>query len=291
MRPFVLDLDGTLYRDTVPVLGAQRAVAELRLAGHPVLFVTNDATLTRIQRAKLLTNMGFDALPADVITSGTAAAFFVTSLGSGARTAMIVGSDSVTEELRQVRSDIVILEPGRHGATQPDVVIVSLDERLSMERLRAAHKAIRHGAHFIATNADAAYPTADGGTAPGAGALVSALERSTGVLATVVGKPHTFMMELAARTLGVDVTSLVIVGDSGSDIEVAKNCGATSVLVLTGVATSTDELSVAPDVVVPSITDVLSALRNHLAFPPGTGRSTTANSAHEGNRNRAKNVG
>lgn len=262
MTTFVLDLDGTLYREALPIPGARGAVEEMRAAGHRVVFLTNDATMTRRRRAAHLTAMGIEAHAEDVITAAAAAASFVKALEPPARTVMVLGSAAVEEELLDAIPGLVVIEPGGDAAERVDAVVVGLDERLSLDRLGAAHAAIGDGAHFLATNADRAYPRAGGGTAPGAGAIVAALETSTARTATVVGKPHRFMILLAAELCGVDAVSLVVVGDSASDVAAARLCGATSVLVLTGMVTDAAELTVRPDIVVPSIADVLDAVKS-----------------------------
>ncbi|MBI5644190.1 MAG: D-glycero-beta-D-manno-heptose 1,7-bisphosphate 7-phosphatase [Deltaproteobacteria bacterium] len=47
-------------------------------------------------------------------------------------------------------------------------------------------------------------------------------------------KPNTGMMEQASLEHGIDITRSYVVGDKGSDVELAKQAGAKSVLVLTG---------------------------------------------------------
>ncbi|MCH0538726.1 HAD-IIA family hydrolase [Streptomyces sp. MUM 203J] len=238
MTDCVLDLDGTLYYESTPIDGAVEAVARLRADGHRVVFATNDATLTRAQRAHVLSSMGFPATEDDVITSGFAAAHTVASHIDAPRTAMVLGPEAIVAELSAACPALELVEP--EPGARADAVVVGLDQQLSYDRLRAAHTAIRHGARFIATNADSAYPASDTETAPGAGALVAALERSTGARASVVGKPDPFMLVLAARRLGVEPASLLVVGDSTSDLVAAARCGARSVRVLTGMAEAAD---------------------------------------------------
>ncbi len=47
-------------------------------------------------------------------------------------------------------------------------------------------------------------------------------------------KPHTGMLEQAARDMGIDVTTSYMIGDQVTDIELARRAGLTGVLVLTG---------------------------------------------------------
>ncbi len=63
-----------------------------------------------------------------------------------------------------------------------DAVIVGLDPFVDYARLSTAMAAVAGGARLIATNADARYPT-PAGFLPGAGAIVAALAKATGVVA------------------------------------------------------------------------------------------------------------
>ncbi len=60
-----------------------------------------------------------------------------------------------------------------------DAVVVGLDPAVTYRSLGIAAAAIRAGARFVATNADLRYPT-PGGLMPGAGAIVAAVQATTG---------------------------------------------------------------------------------------------------------------
>ena len=79
-------------------------------------------------------------------------------------------------------------------------VVIGLDRGFTYERLDRAAIAVRHGARLIATNTDATFPTPEG-PAPGAGALVAALEAATGIKAQVAGKPHPAMISAVSHLL------------------------------------------------------------------------------------------
>jgi HAD superfamily hydrolase (TIGR01450 family) len=254
MTDFVIDLDGTVYCGGVLIPGATARIRWLRSAGHRVLFATNDATLTCSQRAARLTEMGLPAAPSDVINSASAVARYLAQCGCTNSRVMIVGPDAVATELRQVLPELKLVPAT--GSREADVVVVGLDPAISLDRLGAAHAAITAGARFLATNADAVYPTREGGTAPGAGAIVAALERSTGRPAVTAGKPGPLLFHLAAERLGVSPDSLTVVGDAPSDIQAAMACGAASVLVRTGVPAETDGPDYQPDLVLPSIAEL-----------------------------------
>jgi glycerol 3-phosphatase-2 len=277
MTDFVIDLDGTVYREGTLIPGASDRIEWLRSAGHRVLFATNDATLTCAQRAARLAEMGLPAAPSDVINSASAVARYLVQCGATTSRVMIAGPDAVGVELRQALPGLVFVPPtGRHRA---DVVVVGLDPAISLDRLGAAHAAISAGARFLATNIDAVYPTADGGTAPGAGAIVAALERSTGQRAVTVGKPEPLLFHLAAERLGVSPHSLTIVGDAPADIQAAMACDAASVLVRTGVPGGTGGPACQPDLILQSIAELPERVMRRTAADGGT-RSGEGEMAH-----------
>jgi len=117
-----------------------------------------------------------------------------------------------------------------------DAVVVGLDRSFDYRRLAAAHAAIRGGARFIATNADATYPTAHG-LVPGAGTMVAAMRAACGVEPTIIGKPQPGIFLAILEGAGIDREQALVVGDNpAADIVAARRAGIASVLVLTGVA-------------------------------------------------------
>ena len=229
-----LDLDGVLWLAGEPIAGAADAVARLRAAGLEVVFCTNNSSQTVADVEAKLARQG---IPPDgaVITSAMAAA---TLFEAGERV-LVCGGPGVVEAIEGRGAT-----PVRGGAA--DAVVVGLDLSFDYDRLRAAATAVLGGARLIATNDDATYPTADG-PIPGGGAIVAAVERATGVRATVAGKPHPAMVGLVRARLGADG---VMVGDRPeTDGLFAVALGYRFALVLSGVTASASDVRPAPDLV------------------------------------------
>jgi ribonucleotide monophosphatase NagD (HAD superfamily) len=119
---------------------------------------------------------------------------------------------------------------------------------------------VRRGARLIATNTDATFPTSRG-PAPGAGALVAALETASGVEAEVAGKPNPAMRSAVSRLL---VPGPVwIVGDRPeTDLALGAEAGWGRILVLSGVTgdSGTVPPQWRPDIVIPSVAELPAAL-------------------------------
>jgi len=92
--PFALDLDGVIWLSDDPIPGAAQAVARLRAAGEPVVFVTNNSSQVVADVEAKLARQGIPAA-GDVLTSAMAAAALVEP---GERV-LVCGGPGVTEAI------------------------------------------------------------------------------------------------------------------------------------------------------------------------------------------------
>ncbi|HEY6567740.1 MAG TPA: HAD-IIA family hydrolase [Actinomycetota bacterium] len=226
---FLFDLDGVFYRGVDPIPSAAEALTRLRAAGKRVAFVTNNASATPTSVARRLVAVGVEADVEEIETSALATAALLAE--RGVTTAFVVGEDGIKEALAQVGIRIVDAE-----GSEVEVVVVGLDRTADYDTLRTAAILIDRGAVFIATNPDGSFPAPGGARWPGAGALVAAVEATTGTRAEVVGKPNAPIFTAAlARAGGGDP---LVVGDRiDTDIAGAFALGWDSMLVLTGIST------------------------------------------------------
>lgn len=244
----LVDLDGVVYRGSEPVPGIAALLAERAAAGDEVVYVTNNSMHYRADYVTRLASLGAPVTADRVISSPRATALYITEREPGLRRVLSVGASGLDRELRDVRLDVVgaayaaerMAKEGLDGwaaAGHPDAVVAGLDPQLTYLRIAAAVDCIRAGARFIATNRDPVYPT-ERGLRPGAGSIVAAIEAGSGVVPLVIGKPEPLLMEEAARAVGADPRSAVVIGDGLlTDIAAAHAVGARSVLLLTGVST------------------------------------------------------
>ena len=95
----LLDLDGTVFRGHEPTPGAVDTLAAVTAR---TLYVTNNASRGPGEVAQHLRAMGFTATPDDVVTSAQSAAHLLAErLPSGAPV-LIVGTESLAAEIRNV---------------------------------------------------------------------------------------------------------------------------------------------------------------------------------------------
>ncbi|MEQ1787400.1 MAG: HAD-IIA family hydrolase [Acidimicrobiales bacterium] len=232
--PFALDLDGVVWLADEPIPGSAEAVARLRAAGEPVVFVTNNSSQSVAEVEAKLSRHGI-AAAGDVITSAMAA---VTLVDPGERVLVCAGPGVV--EALEGRGAV----PVREG--DADAVLVGFHLDFDYERLRIAATAVRRGARLLATNDDATYPTPDG-PIPGGGAILASIVTATGVAPVVAGKPHEPMAALVRARLG---DAGVMVGDRpDTDGRFAALLGYAFGLVHTGVTGASARVDPAPDLV------------------------------------------
>ena len=228
----VFDLDGVVYRGDTPLPGAVSALAALSRAGHSLYFLTNNSTRSRAHYADKLTRMGIPTGAEQVVTSSYLTGRYLAERGGAGKRAYLVGEHGMAEELRLAGVEIAPDD----GDEPVDYVVVGLDRNLTYARLARAHELIQRGARFIATNRDATYPVEDGREIPGGGAMVAALEHSTGVRAVTIGKPEPYPWRHILATTGVAPADALMVGDRPeTDVLGAKRLGMRTALVLTGV--------------------------------------------------------
>jgi phosphoglycolate/pyridoxal phosphate phosphatase family enzyme len=248
----LVDLDGVVYRGAEPVPGVAALLAARAAAGDDVVYVTNNSMHYRADYVSRLAALGAPVSADRVVSSPRATALYLREHLPEVRRVLAVGASGLDRELRDVGLDVVnagvaaerMAKEGLDGAAaagHPGAVVVGLDPNLTYLRIAAAADCIRAEAAFVATNRDPVYPV-EAGLRPGAGAVVAAVEATTGQTPIVIGKPGPLLMEEAAASVGKRAIEAVVIGDGiGTDLAAARAVGARSVLMLTGV-TSREEL-------------------------------------------------
>jgi HAD superfamily hydrolase (TIGR01450 family) len=226
----LLDLDGTVFRGHEATPGAVETLAAVR---SRVLFVTNNASRGPAEVAQHLCAMGFTAKPDDIVTSAQSAARLLQEQLEPGAAVLIVGTDSLAAEVRNVS-----LKPVRLWSDDPVAVVQGHSPQTGWADLAEAALAIRGGALWVAANVDKTLPS-ERGLLPGNGAMVAALRAATDSDPLVAGKPEpTLLTDALAR--GKFRTPLVVGDRLDTDIAGANAAGLPSLHVLSGVSTAAD---------------------------------------------------
>jgi glycerol 3-phosphatase-2 len=249
---FIIDLDGCVWIGAQPTPGAVDALRAVREAGKRVAFATNDPRSATEDYVRRLWKIGVKASLGDVVTVGGAVQYLLAETRSG-RTAFVIGTPALRRHVADAGLKVL---NGTDLASRADVVVVAGTNDLVYDDLRQAALAIRRGADFLGTGRDPTYPQPDG-LWPGTGAIVAAVEYTTGRTAEIVGKPEPQLLRTALDRLGEGRT--LVVGDRpDTDLAAAAAAGLDAALVLTGEASREEAEGFEPKPV--AIADTLATL-------------------------------
>lgn len=254
----ILDMDGVIYRGDKAVRGAAKAVKKLRDDDRKLIFSTNNSASTRAAYVQKLSRMRVPAREHEILTSGYVTAIYFQKHSPVARI-YVVGENGLRSELRKAGLKLVSTKK----AEKATHVVAGLDRTINYSKIAAGLRALLAGAEFIATNADATYPT-ELGLSPGAGTTIGAIASCSGRKpGLVIGKPSPFMIKIALKLLGTKPNETAIVGDRlDTDIKVGKKAGLRTILVLSGACTKREaeqakNTEMAPDFVFRNIAEAV----------------------------------
>ncbi len=261
-KGFIFDVDGVLCRGEEIIPKAPEAIERLRRGGKQVIFISNNSTKSRADYLAKFERLGIPARENDLVLSTYATAQYVAKEHPGARVYMI-GAPGLWKELELAGLEVL------DDPFQAEYVVVGSafdgTGRISEEnglRITGALRALHHAnAKFIATNPDRIFPAQDG-VIPGTGAMIGALsymvERQPDV---IIGKPNTYIVDIALARLGLKSGECVIVGDMDTDMLAGQHSGMSTVYVRSGAMTENmlrEELGIRPDFVYDSIIGMTS---------------------------------
>lgn len=250
IRTIFMDLDGTVHLGGKVLPGAPEAIDRLRKAGKKVYFLSNNSSQSKTDSVRKLQDLSVAATEDDIVLSTDAVIEYLKE--SGIEKVYILGTTSMKK---------AFLDAGfRIEDSDPDYVVVGYDTELDYKKLKAACTYINKGVDIIATHCDAFCPS-ENGPIPDIGAMIELIRVTTGKSPVkIFGKPDREMVQPILASLAVEPGQVLFVGDRlHTDILMATNVGAQSVLVLTG-ETSRDMVqhsTIQPTFVLRSIAEML----------------------------------
>jgi HAD superfamily hydrolase (TIGR01450 family) len=241
--------------------GADAFLDLLRARGTPYACFTNGTGQTPVALAAKLRGLGLDVRDAEVLTPASVAAQYLVSAFPGAPV-LAFGTEGVLEPL--VAAGVCLAEP--EDAADARAVLVGADPEFTYAKLSAACRAVWAGAPMLVTSMAAFFASSGGRLPSTSGAIAAGIRHVTGVEPIVVGKPSPLVIDIAARVLHTEPSRMTVVGDDlRLEIRMAREAGASSVLVLTGSSTRADVEATPPaqrpDVVVDVVGDLIHQLR------------------------------
>lgn len=249
-RGIIFDVDGVLEFQGRVCPGAIETIALLRDRGVVLRFLTNSTLKSRKSCAERLRRAGFQIPEEEVITASYAAAVYLEELKP--RSCWVMLEREGLDEFKGLPQD----------TENPEYIVVGDNRsRFDFEHLNKALRLLLKGAKLIGMQSELVDASA-GEAELNVGSWAGMLERASGVQATYIGKPSPFVFELTIRTMGLDKSQVIMVGDKVStDVKGAKDFGIRVLLLKTGEFNERElDGSVAPDFVLDSIRDVPSIL-------------------------------
>ena len=232
IKALFLDMDGVLWRDLHPIGDLRANIALAIQKGFQLAFITNNATRTPDHYIGIFNDFGIAINIEQIFTSALTCAQSLSDRWPTGGNVFMIGEEGLEKALGSYQF--------LHSAQNALAVVVGLDRKINYKKLLQATLLIREGLPFYGTNPDRTLPIPVG-QAPGAGALLAFLEASTGVSATIIGKPAANMLLAAADRLGISPKQAIMVGDRlETDIAAGQNAGCQTAFVLSGASTSAD---------------------------------------------------
>jgi len=243
----LIDVDGVLHVDGMPIPGAAQALRALHARDMPFVLLTNTTIRTRRQLGQLLRDLGFPVADEAIVTAGAATAAFLRSRYPGEPCFLLVDGD-VHEEFAGI--------PLVEDDTATIVVFGGAGPAYTYDRLNRAFRLLLRGAHFVAMHRNLVWDRRDG-PALDTGAFLLGIEAAVGRQPHLVGKPSPDFFQAGLAKLGLPAERVAVVGDSlTADILPAQNLGMTGILVRTGRYRPQDLAHGQPDVLLDSIADL-----------------------------------
>jgi len=242
----MFDIDGVLEFQGKAYPGAVELLEILRKKGIAIRILSNSTLKSRKVCTERLNRHGFRVTEAEVITASWAAARYLRTLKPKSCWVMLKGKG--LEEFKEFNMD---------DKAPEYIVLGDYREEFKFENMNKALKLLLQGTQLIVMIPEKVDHSL-GGVELTAGAYGQMLEDAAGIKATYIGKPSTYMFDIALGSMAIDRTRVLMVGDRVStDIVGARQAGIPSVLVKTGEFKPADlEGDIQPDFVVEAVGDI-----------------------------------
>lgn len=229
---FLLDMDGTLYRGHEVFPTSRPFLDWLREHGRDYIFLTNNSSKSYQAYIDSLARMGIASEADDYMTSVQAMALHLLKHYKD-RTIYVLGTASFRSELAEAG-----LKVTAERSPEVDCLVIGFDTELTFQKMEDACILLNDDIPYLATNPDWVCPTSYG-YVPDCGSLMFSLEKATGKMPEVIGKPQATMVQLAMEKKGVTAAETLVIGDRiYTDVKSGINAGVDTVLVLSGESTA-----------------------------------------------------
>jgi len=242
----IFDIDGVLEFQGKAYPGAVELLDFLRKKGVTLRILSNSTLKSREVCTDKLNRHGFGVSEAEVITASLATARYLRTLKPKSCWVMLKGRG--IEEFKEFEMD---------DKAPEYIVLGDYREEFKFENMNKALKLLLQGTKLIVMIPEKVDHSL-GGVELTVGAYGKMLEDAAGIEAIYIGKPNTYMFDMALDSMAIDRTKILMVGDRvATDIIGARQAGIPSVLVKTGEFKPDDLIGdIQPDYIVDAVTDI-----------------------------------
>ena len=245
-KAVLFDIDGVLEFQGKPYPGAVELLDSLREKGIKIRILTNSTLKSRKVCAAKLNQLGFHVLEEEVITASWATARYLENVKPKSCWVMLKGEG--LDEFRNISLD----------TDNPEYIVLGdYREGFNFKNMNRALKLLLEGTRLIVMIPEKVDHSL-GRVELTVGAYGQMLEDAAGIEATYIGKPSSYMFDLALAQLSEDPARVVMVGDRmATDILGAQRAGIKSILVKTGEFKESDLEGIEPpDIIFDSIREI-----------------------------------
>lgn len=278
IETLLLDCDGVIWHGSrmisdqiTPALNALRSKHGLRL-----VFITNNSSKSRREYAEKLASLEVAGVSEeDIVCTGWLLTQHIAMNGHGS--VYVVGTEMLASAIQSDLPHVTVIDGNKDNvgdfdfgkeefSGSVDAVIVGkhallsslgFDPQINYRKIARAAHYIRNGADFVATSRVGEYIADRGQLLPGTGAMVSAIEASSGgnKKPCIIGKP--FISETVLLRMGINPSTAMMIGDRlDTDIAFGQRLGMRTLLVESGIDTRATVSAFKADFVLPSIVDL-----------------------------------
>jgi HAD superfamily hydrolase (TIGR01458 family) len=223
IKGILFDLDGVLYVDNSPIVGALEAVNKIREYDFQCRFVTNTSTMSVASIQNKINALGFHVVQSEILSAPQAAVHYLKNQPNP--TVRLLLAEDVKKDFLQFPQSV--LEANF-------IVIGDIGSSWTYEMLNEVFICLMRGARLIAIHKNRFWQT-ESGLHMDIGAFIAGLEYATNTTAILIGKPSFDFFNAALSDMQLSADEVLMIGDDiDSDIDGAQQAGIKGVLVRTG---------------------------------------------------------
>lgn len=252
-KTFLIDLDGTVYNGGILTNKADKFIEKLLENNLEYFFITNNAHQCAKDISDRLEKIGIKSNKKNIITCSDTTIDYVKTNYKDC-SVQLVANDYLKNLFKDNGFNIT--------SSNPDVVIVGFDDKLTFDTLSSAVQNVLNGAVLICTGVDGSIPS-DNGILPYTGAICKSIEAATHIDAIYMGKPEKYIFNTIFKKTKNSITDCLMIGDRlDTDIDFGKSNGIDTCLTLTGLTDEKllEKSTIKPDIIVSDLGELMDLI-------------------------------